>query len=109
MAPVDELEQYLLGPRINNPGNILSWWKEQREKSPLLIRMAINVHSIPSMSSEPERLFAGAKHTISDKRVLQKPNAIEALECCKTLLRAGAFPDTDISAAMASELEEVQD
>ena len=108
-APVDELEQYLLEPRINDPGNILSWWKDQRDRFPMLARMAINVHSIPSMSSEPERVFSGAKHTISDERASLKPNTIEALECSKSMLRAGIFTDTEISAAIARELEEIQD
>ena len=71
--------------------------------------MAINVYSIPSMYSNPEQVFSGAKHTISDERASLKPYTIEALECCKTMLRARVFTDSEISAAMARELDEVQD
>ena len=65
--------------------------------------------SIPSMSVEPERVFSGAKHTISDKRASLKPDTIEALKCCKSMLRARVFTDGDISTAMSREQENIQD
>ena len=46
----------------------LDYWLKpmQRSRLPLLSKMAIDIHSIPAMSAEPERVFSGAKHTISD-------------------------------------------
>lgn len=55
--------------------------------------MAMDMFSIPSMSAEPERVFSGAKGTISDERASLKPDTIEALECCKSMLRAGVFKE----------------
>ena len=75
----------------------------------MLARMAINIYSISSMSSKPERVFSRAKHIISDERHSLKPNTIEALECSKSMLQAGIFTNTEISAAIARELEMVQD
>ena len=43
--------------------------------------MALAVLSIPAMSTEPERVFSGAKITISDRRCRLGDNIIEALEC----------------------------
>lgn len=67
----------------------------------------MGVYSIPSMSAEPERVFSGAKHTISHEIASLKPDTIEALECCKSMLRIEAFADVKINAAMAMELEEI--
>lgn len=57
------------------------------------------------MSSEPEQVISEAKHTICDKRASLKLDMIEAVECCKSMLRARAFTDAGNSAAMATELE----
>ena len=53
--------------------------------------------------------FSGVKHTISDERASLKPDTIEALECCKSMLRAGVFTDGDIRTAIARELEDIQE
>jgi len=46
--------------------------------------MAINILSIPAMSADPERLFLGAKITITDRRNRLGIKTIEALECLKS-------------------------
>jgi hypothetical protein len=51
--------------------------------------MALQVLSIPAMSTEPERVFSGAKITISDRRCRLGDNIIESLECCKSWEREG--------------------
>ena len=43
--------------------------------------MAIDIYSISAMSAEPERVFSGAKRTISDSRGSLKSETIEVLEC----------------------------
>lgn len=79
--------------------------KSPEEKVPMLTGIAKDVPSILSMSSEPKRLFAWAKHTISDKRVSLTPNTFETLECYKFILQAGFLTDAEISAAIARKLE----
>jgi hypothetical protein len=51
--------------------------------------MALEILSIPAMSTEPERVFSGAKITISDRRCRLGDDIIEALECCKSWEREG--------------------
>jgi hypothetical protein len=51
--------------------------------------MALEVLSIPAMSTEPERVFSGTKITISDHRCLLGDNIFEALECGKSWEREG--------------------
>ncbi len=46
--------------------------------------MAIDIYSIPAMSAEPERVFSGAKLTVSDQRNGLKSETIELLECLKS-------------------------
>ena len=58
--------------------------------------MAIDIHSIPAMSSEPERVFSGAKHTVSDQRNSLKAETIELLECLKSWFRLGLFTEEDL-------------
>ena len=60
--------------------------------------MAIDIHSIPAMSAEPERVFSGTKHTISDQRNSLKSETIELLECLKSWFRLGVFTEQDLHA-----------
>ena len=48
----------------------LKWWLEQRQQHayPDLSRLAIDIFSIPPMSAEAERVFSGARRTISWER-----------------------------------------
>ncbi len=48
--------------------------------------MALDILSIPTMSASPERLFSGAKITISDRRCRLRMPTIQALECLKSWL-----------------------
>ena len=48
--------------------------------------MALDILSIPTMSADPERLFSGAKITITDRRNRLGIDTIEALECLKSWL-----------------------
>ena len=72
----------------------------KRKKSyPALSVMALDVLSIPAMSAEPERLFSGAKITITDRRNRLGIESIEATECLKSWFSKGstiAFADDAI-------------
>ena len=48
------------------------------------------------MSSELERGFSGAKHTITDPRNSPKSETIELLECLKSWLQKGVFVERDL-------------
>ena len=64
----------------------LDYWLKpsQRSRLPLLSKMAIDIHSIPAMSAEPERVFSGVKHTVSDQRNDLKSTTIELLGILKS-------------------------
>jgi hypothetical protein len=48
------------------------------------------------MSAEPERLFSGAKITITDRRNRLGIESIEAIECLKSWLGKGNIVFTDL-------------
>ena len=65
----DELERYLDEGRVAlGTSSPLKWWcsPTNRTRFPLLSRMAIDILSIPAMSSEAERIFSGTRRIISD-------------------------------------------
>lgn len=74
---------------------------EQRRRLPLLSKMAIDIYSIPAMSSEPERVFSGAKHTITDQRCNLKIETIEMLECLKSWFRIGIYNQQELHEIIA--------
>ena len=100
----DELEQYLTEPLIyiDDDFDIRQWWKEQRSRLPTLARMALNIFNIPPMSSEAERVFSSAKHTITPERASLGAHTVEQLECLKYWMKTEVFTDKELTAVMAS-------
>jgi hypothetical protein len=97
----DEYTKYLLAPVVLEVTDPRSWWLEptQRKSYPALSVMALDILSIPAMSAEPERLFSGAKITITDRRNRLGIETIEAIECLKSWLSKDstvAFTDSTV-------------
>ena len=57
--------------------------------------MVIDIYFIPAMSAEPERVFSGAKRTISDQRGRLRSETIELLECLKLWFRLGSMKELE--------------
>jgi hypothetical protein len=53
--------------------------------------MAINILSIPLMSDKPERVFSGARRTVSWDRGQIEPGTVEMRECLKHWKRCGVL------------------
>jgi hypothetical protein len=53
--------------------------------------MAIDILSIPAMSAEPERLFSGARITITDRQNKLGIETIEIIESLKSWLKIRDF------------------
>lgn len=91
-ASQDEFEDYCSG-ELYNIGKLpaLKWWchKEQRKRWPRLSYMAIDILSIPAMSDEPERVFSGARRTVSWDRAQMEAETLEIVECLKHWKRSG--------------------
>lgn len=70
---------------------VLTWWcqEAQRTRWPRLSAMAIDILSIPAMSAEPERVFSGARRTVSWERAKMSAETLEKVECLKHWKRSG--------------------
>ena len=83
----DEYDDYIAREPSNLGKGIsaLDWWCQdtQRQRWPRLSHMAIDILSIPAMSDEPERVFSGARRTISWERAQMEPETLEMTECLK--------------------------
>ena len=93
----DEYARYILQPQVPGIKQGYKWWLEPRQQKNFLnlCKMALDILSIPAMSADPERLFSGAKITISDRRNRLGIYTIEALECLKSWLKISTFLDDE--------------
>ena len=84
----DEYELYCQSPILPDVKDARRWWLQdlQRAMYPNLSIMAMDILSIPAMSAEPERLFSGARQTITDRRNLFGIESVQAMECLKSWL-----------------------
>jgi hypothetical protein len=91
-ASQDEYEDYSNGdPHDIGPLSALEWWCQdhQRKRWPRLSSMALDILSIPAMSDEPERVFSGARRTVSWERARMGADTLEKVECLKHWERNG--------------------
>lgn len=87
----DEYDTYISHTPIPIDCSPLQWWlrDEQQQRYPRLSKMAIDILSIPAMSADPERVFSGARRTISWERIQLGASTIERGECLKSWIRSG--------------------
>jgi hAT family C-terminal dimerisation region/BED zinc finger len=106
----DEYTRYCALPQVPGVKQGYKWWLEptQQKNFPYLSKMALDILSIPAMSADPERLFSGAKITISDRRNRLGIFTIEALECLKSWLKIQMLVDDDEEDEGIQE-EEIED
>ncbi|OAA37489.1 Ribonuclease H-like protein [Cordyceps fumosorosea ARSEF 2679] len=98
----DEFDRFIEGPALPiGASSALSWWLETTQKTsyPSLQLFAISIFSIPAMSAEAERVFSGARRTVSWDRTRMSPKMLECTECLKHWIGNGLldrpFPRSD--------------
>jgi hAT family C-terminal dimerisation region len=95
-ASQDEYQDYCNGePYDIGKTPALKWWcqDQQRKRWPRLSYMAIDILSIPAMSDEPERVFSGARRTVSWERAQMGAENLERVECLKHWKRSGILDE----------------
>lgn len=88
----DEWEDYCQNEPLDiGKLSALQWWRQetQRKRYPKLSLMAIDILSIPAMSAEVERIFSGARRTVSWDRTQMTAETLEIVECLKHWKRSG--------------------
>ena len=87
---IDKLAQYLHEPISQDVDmNLIEYWSKMVDVRGMrdLAQMAIEILSIPAMSAEPERVFSGAKITLTDRRCSMGDEALAKLECTKSWIK----------------------
>ena len=79
----DSYALYCREPVKQKFDNLLHYWRFQEANCPDLAKMAYDMHSIPAMSAECERVFSGTKLLITDRRAQMKDDIMDASEFLK--------------------------
>jgi hypothetical protein len=108
---IDEYETFTSQKPISIDCSPLTWWlrDEQQNHYPNLSNMASDILSIPAMSADPERVFSGARRTISWDRMLLGAATIEKGECLKSWIRSGitrGLPEGVINEVLETEVSQ---
>ncbi|KAM4058389.1 transposase [Hirsutella rhossiliensis] len=89
-SPSSTRDEYAEWVASTDPGdclvdNPIQYWLLRRRQYPRLSRMAIDLFSIPAMSSEPERIFSLAGQMVTAQRGRLKADLIGAAQCISSL------------------------
>ena len=87
-ASNSDFDNYVSGARSRpaDVPNVIAWWHRQ-DASPL-VQLALNVLSIPAMSTECERLFSSASDLVGTARYALHDDTMERLELLRQWLRS---------------------
>ncbi|KDQ15184.1 hypothetical protein BOTBODRAFT_625370 [Botryobasidium botryosum FD-172 SS1] len=105
-SPSDELRLYLQARResIRNI-NLLSWWQTNRERYPLLFKMAMDYLPIMASSVPCERVFSASAQTDTARRSRISPALLGALQVLKFALKKARL---DFSVQYINHVEELE-
>ncbi|KAF7123656.1 hypothetical protein RHSIM_Rhsim12G0129800 [Rhododendron simsii] len=82
-----ELTRYLNLPALeteyDEPFDLLSWWRSQESRNPILTVMARDILTVPVSTVASEAAFSAGGRVISEKRASLSPDTVEALICLK--------------------------
>ncbi|KAF7150022.1 hypothetical protein RHSIM_Rhsim02G0102300 [Rhododendron simsii] len=82
-----ELTCYLNLPALetddDDPFDLLSWWKSQESRNPILTVMARDILTVPVSTVASKAAFSAGGRVISEKRASLSPDTMEALICLK--------------------------
>lgn len=111
MSDLDEYQSFTAQPPVLIDCSPLSWWlrEEQQQTYPRLSQMAVEILSIPAMSAEPERVFSGARRTISWDRCQLGGRTIERGECMKSWIKSGITQGIPVDLGEGDENENMED
>ncbi|KAJ3706101.1 hypothetical protein LUZ61_009806 [Rhynchospora tenuis] len=91
-APKSELDEYLGTDRdhasVDEEFDILTWWKMQVPKYPILSRLARDILAVPISTVASESAFNMSGRVLSPSRSNLSDESIEALLCAQDWLRA---------------------
>ncbi|XP_077246039.1 zinc finger BED domain-containing protein RICESLEEPER 2-like [Tasmannia lanceolata] len=90
VGPASELERYLQEENhVDDPKfDILSWWKINSSKYPILSQMARDILSIPVSTVASESAFNTGGRVLDKYRSSMSPGVVQALVCTQDWLRA---------------------
>jgi hypothetical protein len=89
-------DEYAEWAASTDPGDCLvddpiQYWLLRRRQYPRLSRMAIDLFSIPAMSSEPERIFSLTGQMVTAQRGRLKADLIGAAQCLSSWEKSGVI------------------
>jgi hypothetical protein len=80
----DEYDRYLSTPPEPSITSAFTFWQSQCQIYPYLSAMALDILSIPAMSSGVERLFSECKIMLTDRRNRLQIDSLQTDECMKS-------------------------
>lgn len=90
---MDEFERYWQSATTSSRSGppVPQWWIENETRFPELSHLAFDVHFIPAMSADCERVFSSAGQLLSKQRNRLLDDIVEANECLLAWRRANMF------------------
>jgi hypothetical protein len=92
-----EMELFKREPLLQNNGNIIYWWRDNKERFPVLYHMAMDLLAAPATTAADERVFSQGDDVINNERPRLSDAMGEQQVCLRSWITGGLVNLTDIS------------
>jgi hypothetical protein len=98
-----ELELYKREPVLQGKGNIIHWWRDNKERYPVLYHMAMDLLAAPATTAADERVFSQGDDIVNNERPRLSEEMAEQQVCLRSWIAGGMVSLTDISVRVNKE------
>jgi hypothetical protein len=92
-----ELELYKREPVLQGKGSIIHWWRDNKERYPVLYYMAMDLLAAPATTAADERVFSHGDDVINNERPRLSDAMGEQQVCLRSWITGGMVDLMDIS------------
>jgi hypothetical protein len=74
---------------VKEPIDLITWWRNNKERFPTLHKVALDIFAAPAMSSDLERRFSEASKTCTSSRNSLLGSTLERNQVLRSLIQEG--------------------
>lgn len=98
-----EVKDYMSMPSVPLDTDPLQWWRQHKQRFPVLARVARRFLCIPASSAPAERVWSTAGNTITEKRARLSDQSVENIILCHENFKVCMLVAQDIDPAFGIE------
>jgi hypothetical protein len=92
---------------VKEPIDLITWWRNNKERFPTLHKVALDIFAAPAMSSDLERRFSEASKTCTPNRSSLLGSTLERNQVLRSLIQEGVVRERRVANIAETEYSDI--